>query len=193
MTKRKKVLPIVVIVLAVLAVAIGAGYRFLMTSDTAFSKQFASADGKYEITVPFNWNQLEVSTQNAVIAAKSADSTMYAQFDVKVATGEEGNSIEEYIYSYIDKIANNSEDPIVQSISIPPTAGELGGKTGYYFELDSISQSVPIHIWGFIWYDAGTYKHICVTSEGESIAKNAELAKSIIISARDVAKSTPAS
>ena len=49
----------------------------------------------------------------------------------------------------------------------------MGENTGYYFELDTSSGGVPVHMWNFMFTANGGYVHIDVASSGQDNASHA--------------------
>ncbi len=181
--KKKKGLFILIIIL-LLAMAAGgfAGYNFLSGHMDILSKDLSSQDERFTMSVPFSWKKSSGASANAIIAAENSNNTMYAMVSVDRSYSNNGATVEEYIYDYINKIAENSDNPLVQVVSIPPTQGKLGENTGYYFELDSMSNGLAIHLWDFVFVADGGYVHVDVASAGEEIKSSADTAKGIISS-----------
>lgn len=179
---KKKGLTITIIIFLVILVAVGfIAYPYLSSRMDMFSKTIVSYDDKFTMDVPFSWDKSSGASPYAVIAAENADNSMYAMVSVKRESGS-GLTVEEYIYEYINQIAENSDNELVQVMSIPPTEGKLGENTGYYFELDSMSDGIALHLWDFVFVADGGYVHVNVASSGEDISKASETAKGIIAS-----------
>ena len=182
---KKKIVLAVIIILLLLAVAGGFfGYSYLSGHMDILSKNIISYDDKFSMDVPFSWEKSSGASPYAVIAAENADNSMYAMVSVKRDGAGAGLTLEEYIYEYINQIAQNSDDELVQVISIPPTEGKLGENTGYYFELDSMSDGLALHLWDFVFVADGGYVHVNVASSGEDLTKASETAKGIIASVK---------
>ncbi|MBR5228802.1 MAG: hypothetical protein IKV96_03090 [Firmicutes bacterium] len=181
---RKGLYIFLVILLIVLCTAGFFGYKYLSANIDMFSKELYSYDDRYTMSVPYSWKASSGASPYAVMAAENKDNSMYAMVSVyKDITGN-GLTVEEYIYGYINQIAENSDNPLVQVMSIPPTQGQLGENVGYYFELDSMSDGLAIHLWDFVYVADGGYVHVNVASSGEKIATSADIAKGIIASVK---------
>ena len=182
--KRKKRYIVLAIVLIILCVGGYFGYTYLSQNMDMFSKEIISYDERYTINVPYSWEKSSGASPYAVIAAENKDNSMYAMVSVYKDGGGSGLTVEEYIYEYIAKMAENSDDPLVQVMSIPPTQGKLGENTGYYFELDSMSDGIALHLWDFVFIADGGYVHVNVASAGENIGASSDIAKGIIASVK---------
>ena len=146
------------------------------------SKEMSSEDGRYTFSVPSGWEVSQGASQNAILAAESPSANMYAMLSLDVSDFDVGSTIEDYANSYISKIAESSDDPLVQVVSVPVQNVTLGGNTGYYFEIDTFSRGMPVHMWDFFFNGSGGYVHVDVCSSGEENAEHAQTAKDIISS-----------
>jgi len=178
-----KKLLIIILILLILGGAGFAAYYFLADNISLINRNIDSGNGMYSIRVPISWKDVTPESQDNVIEAQNASSSMYMQLSFKRPDMEDSSTIEDYVYSYINGIAANSDDPLVQVISVTPSQAVLGENTGYYFELDSMSDGLAIHLWDFVFAANGGYVHIDVAAAGADISEAAGIAKAIISSA----------
>ncbi|MCI8284905.1 MAG: hypothetical protein HFE90_06535 [Firmicutes bacterium] len=177
-------LKIIIIILIILSAAGFAAYYFLADNFALLSKPLESSDGSYSINVPISWkDKTSENSPATAIQAGNANDSMYTQLSYN-KTSASDNTIEEYVYSYINEIAENSDDPLVQVISEAPAQTILGDNTGYYFELDTISDGLSLHIWSFVFISDGGYVHIDVAASGDKIKDSANTAKAILSSVK---------
>ncbi len=182
------------LVLAVLfIIAAGVGgyfiYNYYISNSDNISKTFSSGNGTYSINTPASWREVAPSSQNGVIAAENSSKSMYMMVAVRPKSGSSSSltdtssdSLEGYVGSYIQDIAANSDDPIVQMMTVPPKQSKIGQNSGYYFELDTVSKSIPIHTWDFVVDTDKGFVHVDVTAPGEDTKTAADTAVGIISS-----------
>ena len=133
--------------------------------------------------MPSDWKKSSGASKNAVIAAETPSASMYAMMSADHSY-DEGLTLEEYINAYIAKTGESSDNALVQTVTVQPEQMTMGENTGYYFELDTSSGGVPVHMWDFMFTANGGYVHIDVASSGQDNASQAETAKNIISSAK---------
>lgn len=177
-------LKIIILILLIIGVAGFAAYYFLADNLALLSKPLKSSDGSYTINVPVSWkNTTSENAPSTTIEAGNSNNSMYTKLCYN-KTDASDSTIEEYVYSYINEIAANSDDPVVQVISEMPVQTILGDNTGYYFELDTVSDGISLHLWSFVFISDSGYVHIDVASSGDKITDSANIAKGIIESVK---------
>lgn len=158
-------------------------YRVISDNFQLRSQEIISYNDLYSLRVPTDWEKSKGASKNAVIAAESPSGSMYAMMSAD-HDYDAGLTLEEYINSYIAKIGESSDNSLVQTVTVQPEQLTMGENTGYYFELDTSSGGISVHMWDFVFTGNGCYVHVDVVSEGEDNASQAEKAKNIISSAR---------
>jgi hypothetical protein len=178
--------PLVIILLIFILLSGGGlvAYNLISNNFELLSYEIVSYNNLYAMSVPIRWSKSNGASKNAVIAAENPTGTMYAMMSADTSGFDEGHTIDEYIDSYISKIAEMSDDPLVQVVSVEPQQTEMGENTGYYFEIDTISNGITVHMWDFVFTGDGCYVHVDVVSSGEDNRSFADTAKNIISSAR---------
>ena len=178
-------------VLLVIAAGVGGFfiYNYYLGNLDSISKTFTSGNGTYSINTPASWREVAPSSQNGVIAAENSAKSMYMMVAVRPKndsssslTTSSAESLENYVGKYIQDVAANSDDPIVQMMTVPPKQSKIGANTGYYFELDTVSKSMPIHTWDFVIDTDKGFVHVDVTAPGEDTVIAADTAIGIIAS-----------
>lgn len=182
-----------VIIVLILFILIGGagifGYRVISENFELRSREIISYNDLYALSVPTDWEKSSGASKNAVIAAESPSGSMYAMMSADKSY-DAGLTLEEYIDSYINKIAQSSDDALVQTVTVEPQQMTMGENTGYYFEIDTVSGGVSVHMWNFMFTGNSAYIHVDIAAAGEDNASQAEKAKNIISSAR-IVRNTP--
>lgn len=179
----KKPLAIILILFILIGGSGIVAYRLISANFDMRSYEIISYNNLYSLRVPSDWEKSSGASKNAVIAAESPSASMYAMMSADHSY-DEGLTIEEYINSYISKIGESSDDSLVQTVTVQPEQMTMGENTGYYFELDTVSGGVSVHMWDFMFTANGGYIHIDVVSSGQDNASQASTAQSIISSAK---------
>lgn len=179
----KKPLTIILILFILIGGGGIVGYRIISANFDMRSYEIISYNNLYSLRVPSDWNKSSGASKNAVIAAESPSASMYAMMSADHSY-DEGLTLEEYINAYISKIADSSDNPLVQTTTVQPEQMTMGENTGYYFEIDTAAGGIPVHMWDFMFTANGGYVHIDVVSSGQDNASQADTAKNIISSAK---------
>lgn len=179
----KKPLTIILILFILIGGSGIVAYRLISANFDMRSYEIISYNNLYSLRVPSDWEKSSGASKNAVIAAESPSASMYAMMSADHSY-DEGLTIEEYIDSYISKIGESSDDPLVQTVTVQPEQMTMGENTGYYFELDTVAGGVSVHMWDFMFTANGGYIHIDVVSSGQDNTSQAFTAQSIISSAK---------
>lgn len=179
----KKPLTIILILFILIGGGGIIGYRIISADFDMRSYEIISYNNLYSLRVPSDWEKSSGASKNAVIAAETPSASMYAMMSADHSY-DEGLTLEEYIDAYIAKIGESSDNALVQTVTVQPEQMTMGENTGYYFEIDTSSGGVPVHMWNFMFTANGGYVHIDVVSSGQDNASQAETAKNIISSAK---------
>ncbi|MGN1350159.1 MAG: hypothetical protein ACI4VM_04090 [Anaerovoracaceae bacterium] len=180
----KKPVAIILIVFFLLSAGGIAAYHIISQNFAMRSYEIISYNNLYAMSVPTGWEKSSGASKNAVIAAETPSGSMYAMMSADMSGFEAGNTLEDYINTYIGKIAASSDNPLVQVVTVEPQQMTLGENTGYYFEIDTSSGGVAVHMWDFVFNGNGGYIHVDVVSEGQDYGSKTETARNIISSAR---------
>ncbi|MDD6254546.1 MAG: hypothetical protein PUA82_00790 [Eubacteriales bacterium] len=176
------------LILIVLLVIFGAGgiiiYNHLDSDFTQIGRQIDSSDGNYSVSVPMTWKKADISSENGLLAAESSDDSMYMQMSLDADTSDD-SSLEQYVYSYIQSIAQKSDDSEQQTTVVSPVRKKINGHSGYYFELSSTSGGVDIYLWCFCFENSSGVVHIDVSSQKNDAGTNADVAEGIINSVKE--------
>lgn len=178
MAKRK-----FMIILIVLLIVFGIGgmilYNNLDSDFTQVGRQIESDDGNFTVSVPMTWKTTTASSQYGILAAKSSDSSMYMQLSLDTDTSDEG-TLDQYVNSYIQSIAQKSDNAEDQATVVSPVRKKINGHSGYYFELSSTSGGVDVYLWCFCFETKSGIVHIDVSSPKNDAEANADVASGII-------------
>ncbi len=180
---RKKIIIIIIFILLISGAAGISACYLLPQNLSVISRSLGTDDGTYSLSVPFLWKNVTPDSQRDSIEAENSSGDMYARLSFS-SSADRNYTIEDYVYEYINEIAENSDDPIVQVISVTPYRVTLGDNIGYYFELDSVADGLSLHLWDFVFEDNGGYVHVDVAAAGEETSESANTAKAIISSAK---------
>lgn len=167
----------------VLLLLLGGGaiviYKYLDSDFTQIGRQMTSASGNYTVSVPYSWQKTDVSSERGILAAQSGDHDMYMQISLDAdASGE--SSTEEHVKDYISAIAQKSDNSATQVTVVSPKQRKINGHQGYYFELETVSEDMEIHLWSFCYSSASGYVHIDVSAPRNETENDADIAVGII-------------
>lgn len=171
-----------ILLVIVLLFFLGGGmvlYKYLDSDFTQIGRQITSSSGKYTVSVPYSWRKTDPSSERGVLAAQSGDSDMYLQISLDADAAEEG-SIEDHVKDYIKTIAQKSDNSSSQVTVVAPKQRKINGHQGYYFELETVSQDMEIHLWSFCYPSSSGYVHIDVTAPRNETENDADIATGII-------------
>ncbi len=178
----KKVL-IIILVLVSIGIAGIAVYSLLSDNISTFDRTLTSDDNKFSMSVPSSWHVTEKARADALFAAENSDSSMYATMRI-VPAMPDGFSVDDYINSYMEEIAANSDDPSQQKILSAPAETVYGGNSGYYFELESTADGIPVHLRDFLFVTSDGCVHIDIAATDSGPENAAEIAHAILNSVR---------
>ena len=174
-------------VILIIFVLLGGGglvaYKVIYSNYGLRSHEIISYNNLYALSVPSDWEKSSGASKNAVIAAESPSGSMYAMMSSD-SDFDAGLTMEEYVNAYINKMAQSSDNPLVQVVARQPEEATMGDYTGYYFELDSSAGGVAVHTWDFVFTGPDGYIHVDVVSEGENHNDQNDTARNILSSAR---------
>lgn len=132
----------------------------------------------------YDLEKADISSENGLLAAESSDDSMYMQMSLDADTSDD-SSLEQYVYSYIQSIAQKSDDSEQQTTVVSPVRKKINGHSGYYFELSSTSGGVDIYLWCFCFENSSGVVHIDVSSPKNDAGTNADVAEGIINSVKE--------
>lgn len=176
----KKSITIIIALLLALSIAGAVTIYFMPDNLGLLSHTVTSSDKKYSVKVPLKWKTAEPASEQSVLAAQSKNASEFVNVSVDSKYLQSGETLEDYVYGYISRIAENSDNPIVQVISVQPKEVKIGDKSGYYFELDTSAGNVMLHTWDFVFTSTEGYVHIDVAAKGDNQEQNKEIARGIM-------------
>ena len=180
----KKPVAVILIIFFLLSAGGLAAYHVISQNFAMRSYEIISYNNLYAMSVPTGWEKSSGASKNAVIAAETPSGSMYAMMSADMSGFEAGHTLEDYINTYIGKIAASSDNPLVQVVTVEPQQMTLGENTGYYFEIDTSSGGAAVHMWDFVFNGNGGYIHVDVAAEGQDYGSKTETARNIISTAR---------
>ena len=175
----KKFLILVIVLLLLLGGSGLAAYKYLDSDFTQIGRQITTSNGNITVSVPLRWKKTDPSSERGLLAAQSSDKEMYMQISLDSDSTEKG-SIEEHVSEYIKSIAQKSDNSNALAIVVSPKQRKINGHKGYYFELESTSEDMEIHLWSFCYYTASGYVHIDVSAPRNETENDADIAIGII-------------
>ena len=178
----KRLLCIILIILLLLGGGGIAAYRYIFADFQLRSNEIISADGNYSMRVPSGWKETEANGDDVLISAQTANGNLYARLSVDRDGTAAGATIEDYLNSCIQQVADHSDDPLVQVTTVTPQQSTMGDNIGYYYELDTVKSGMPIHFWSFVFTSNNGYMHVDVAAEGKEHAEKTETAHNIMSS-----------
>ena len=170
------------ILILVLLVCLGGGlmlYQRLDSDFTQIGRQIESADGHFTVSVPIKWAETATSSDSGIMAAQSSDGAMFMQISLDAHSSNE-SSLDEHVSNYIKQIAQNSDNNEAQVIVTSPKKKTQDGHHGLYFELETISDDIEIHIWSFCYSTNSGFIHIDVTAPRNEADNDHDIALGII-------------
>lgn len=171
------------ILLIILLLFLGGGgliaYKYLDSDFTQIGRQISSADNNYTVSVPLRWEKTVPSSEHGILAAQSNDKDMYMQISLDADASSEG-SIEDHVKEYIQNIAQKSDNSSSQVTVVSPKPKKYNGKNGYYFELETTSEGMEVHLWCFCYSSSSGFVHIDVTAPRNETENDADIARGII-------------
>ncbi len=170
---------ICVIILLFLLVGGLVAYHYLDSDFTQIGRQISSADGHYTVSVPYKWEKTAPASQHGLLAAQSIDQDMYLQISLD-ADSSSKTSLEEHVSEYIKTIAQKSDNSARQVTVVSPKQKKVNGHHGYYFELETVSDDMEIHLWCFCYSSNSGYVHLDVTAPRNETENDEDIAKGII-------------
>ena len=174
---------IIIIVLFIILGAVGAiTYYKLSDNFNLMSHEISSDDEKYSMKVPLAWKSCPPASDQGILAAQSKDGSTFVNVSIDSKYMQSDETIEDYVYSYINRIAQNSDNPLVQVLTVAPKQAVIEDKSGYYFELDTSAGNIMLHTWDFVYTSSNGYVHIDVAAKGDSQKKMKYISKGIIAS-----------
>lgn len=171
-----------IILLLILFLLLGGGllaYHKLDSDFTQIGRQMESADGHFTVSVPMKWEQTSPASDSGIMAARSSDKDMFMQISLDANSSDE-RSLEEHVRNYIKQIAQNSDDSDKQVTVVSPKRKKLDGHNGLYFELETISDDIEIHLWSYCYSTNSGFIHIDVTAPRNETENDQDIALGII-------------
>ena len=176
----KKISVILIALLLITGIAGAITYYLFSDNFNLMSHEILSKDEKYSMKVPILWKACPPTSDQGVLAAQSKDGSTFVNVSIDSKYLQNGETVEEYVYSYINRIAENSDNPLIQVLTVAPKQVQLGDKTGYYFELDTSAGNVMLHTWDFVYTSSNGYIHIDVAAKGDNQEKMKDISKGIM-------------
>lgn len=175
----KKFMLLVIVLLILLGSGGYVAYKYLDSDFTQVGRQITSSSGNFTVSVPLKWKKIDPSSDRSILAAQSGDQDMYMQISLDAEAVGEG-TIEEHVEEYINDIAQKSDNSDSQVIVVAPRQRRINGHQGLYYELESVSEDMEIHLWCFCYPSTSGYVHIDVSAPRNETENDADIATGII-------------
>lgn len=176
MSIKKSIL--ILILLGLLVVGGYQGYCYLHNDYSQVGLRLQSSDGHYTVNVPLNWEQIDPPSSSVLLAAQGKNGDMYLQISLD-GNAREG-SLLSYVKKYIREIGHNSDNNKKLVITTAPKIKKLDGHRGYYFELETTSNEIQVHIWSFVYATNGGYICFNITAPTSEFSTYSDIAVSIL-------------